>query len=180
MALDPALIVSQPAPGRDCGTCTLCCKVYDVPVLDKPAGQWCQHCKPGRGCGIWATRPDYCRAFYCLWMTEGWIGPEWKPDQSKMVLTIEPASRFLLAQVDPGNPGAWKKEPYYAQLKRWAASAATQKRLVIVYVNQRAVVVLPDRDVDIGLVTPGDRVVMSERVTAHGILLDIKKVRGDA
>ena len=50
--LNPAEFASQPAPGRECGACTLCCKVFDVPVLEKPAGQWCKHCLPGRGCGI--------------------------------------------------------------------------------------------------------------------------------
>ena len=37
--LDPAATVSAPAPGRSCGTCTLCCKVFDVPALEKLAGQ---------------------------------------------------------------------------------------------------------------------------------------------
>ena len=56
--LDPATIVAHPAPGRECGSCTLCCKVYDVPAVDSVAGQWCRHTKQGRGCAIHATRPD--------------------------------------------------------------------------------------------------------------------------
>ena len=28
----------EPAPGKSCGSCTMCCKVYPVPVLAKPAG----------------------------------------------------------------------------------------------------------------------------------------------
>src|SRR4051812_16469014 len=129
--LDPANFASEPAPGRACGACTLCCKVYDVPSLDKPAGQWCRYAKPGRGCGIHETRPQHCRSFHCLWMTQSWLGPEWKPDQAKMVLSIDPATLCLFVQVDPGQPNAWKREPYYRHLKQWAAGALQQRRHVV-------------------------------------------------
>jgi hypothetical protein len=176
MQLDPAAFVAVPAPGRSCGTCTLCCKVYDVPSLGKPMGQWCSHCLPGRGCGIHETRPQHCRSFHCLWMTESWLGPEWKPERSKIVLTMDPVNRFLLAQVDPGAPQAWRKEPYYGQLKRWAAGALREKRHVIVFLNQNATVILPDRDVPLGLIAPGDRIVSSEKLTPQGLVVEVQKV----
>ena len=175
--LDPAQFASQPAPGRACGSCTLCCKVYDVPSLDKPAGEWCGHCKPGRGCGIHLTRPDHCRSFHCLWMTETWLGPEWKPERSKIVLSIDPATRFLFAQVDPGHAVAWKREPYYGQLKRWAAASAHQGRHVVVFVNKHATVVLPDRDVPLGVFEPGERLVARERPSPNGAVIEVEKVR---
>ena len=178
--LDPAQFASAPAPGRACGTCTLCCKVFDVPALEKPAGQWCRHCKPGRGCGIHETRPAHCRSFHCLWMTEGWIGPEWKPERSKMVLTIDPGTRFLLVQVDPGNAAAWKREPYYGQLKRWAAASIPQKRHVVVFLNKSATVILPDRDVPLGHIAPDDRIVARERMTATGVTFEVEKVSAAA
>ena len=128
-SLDPTKFVVTPAAGRDCGSCTLCCKVFEVPSLNKPVGKWCAHCKPGKGCGIHDTRPEHCRAFYCAWMTEDWLGPEWKPDRAKFVLTIDPATQFLLAQLDPGAPLAWKQSPYYPQFKRWAQHGAVQHAL---------------------------------------------------
>lgn len=161
--LDPTRYASQPAPGRDCGTCTLCCKVFDVPALSKPAGQWCGHCRPGRGCGIHETRPDHCRSFHCLWMTEGWLGPEWKPERAKMVLTVDPPTRNLLVQVDPGAAAAWRREPYHGQLRRWAAAALPERRHVVVFVNRSATVILPDGDVALGPLGPGDRIVVRER-----------------
>lgn len=174
---DPALFVSEPAPGRACGTCTLCCKVFDVPALDKPAGRWCPHCRPGGGCGIHATRPDHCRSFHCLWMTAEWLGPEWKPERCKMVLTIDPATRFLYVQVDPGSPAAWKRDPYYGQLKAWSAAAAREGRHVVVFLDKSATVVLPDRDVPLGPFEPGDRLVARPRATPNGTVLDVEKVR---
>lgn len=172
---DPAAFMTAPAPGRECGTCTLCCKVYDVPALEKPAGSWCSHCRPGRGCGIHETRPDHCRAFHCLWMTQTWLGPEWKPERSKLVLTVDPATRHLLVQVDPGAAGAWRRDPFYGQLKRWAAEGARERRQVIVFVNKSATVVLPDRDVALGVLGPGDRIVVRERQTPAGTTFEVEK-----
>ena len=174
--LDPAAFASEPAPGRSCGTCTLCCKVYDVPALEKPAGTWCRHCRPGRGCGIHETRPQHCRSFHCLWMTQAWLGPEWKPEKSKIVLTIDPTTRFLFAQVDPGAANAWRANPYHGHLKQWAAGAAAEGRHVVVFVNKSATVILPDRDVPLGIVGPDDRIVSRERRTAAGITFDVEKV----
>lgn len=174
--LDPAQLASEPAAGRACGTCTLCCKVYDVPTLAKPAGSWCPHTLQGRGCGIHATRPQHCRSFHCLWMTQGWLGPEWKPDRAKMVLTVDPATRFLFVQVDPGNASAWRREPYHGQLRAWAAASAPQRRHVLVFVNRNATVVLPDRDVPLGAMEPGDRLVVHERPGADGPVLEFEKV----
>ncbi|GBU19301.1 MULTISPECIES: hypothetical protein [Methylobacterium] len=176
--LDPAHIVAQPAPGRECGTCTLCCKIYDVPAVESLAGQWCRHAKVGKGCGIHATRPDHCRAFHCLWMTEAWLGPEWKPERAKMVLGIDPGSRNLSVQVDPGQPNVWRREPFLSQLRRWAAASIPQGRHVLVHVNRTTTVVLPDRDVPLGTFAPGDRLVSRPRMTPQGPTLDVERVAG--
>ena len=72
--------------GRACGTCTLCCKVVAVTELAKAAGQWCVHCRPGRGCGIHPTRPFVCRGAYCEWMICKGLGPEWKPEKAMAVI----------------------------------------------------------------------------------------------
>ena len=176
--LDPAAIVATPAPGRACGSCTLCCKVYDVPAVASVAGQWCRHTLQGRGCGIHATRPDHCRAFHCLWMTEAWMGPEWKPDRSRMVLSLDPATRSMNVQVDPGQPRAWRRDAYHSQLRRWAAASLPLKRLVLVHLNASTTVVLPDRDVPLGSFGPGDRLVMRERTTPAGMTADVERVSG--
>lgn len=174
--LEPAAPTSSPAPGRACGACTLCCKVYDVTELGKTAGTWCRHCAPGKGCSIYDGRPAQCEAFHCLWMTQSWLGPEWKPDRAKMVLSVDAATRFLFVQVDPGAPSAWRGEPYHRNLRQWATAALPQRRHVVVFLNRHATVILPDRDVAIGVLGPGDRIVTRERMTPQGMTLDIEKV----
>ena len=44
-------------PGRACGTCMMCCKVPYIKEFEKPAGVWCRHAVPGKGCGIYESRP---------------------------------------------------------------------------------------------------------------------------
>jgi hypothetical protein len=167
MTLSEQLYPAMPASGRSCGTCALCCKVYDVPSVPKLMGKWCQHCTPGRGCGIHETRPDHCRAFHCLWMTENWLGDEWKPEKSKMVLTFDPQTHFLFVQLDPGHPAAWRQEPYLTQLKRWSAAALQQNRHVIIFLNRHATILLPDRDVTLGVMGPEQSIVV-RKVQEHG------------
>src|SRR5262249_20143690 len=60
---------------RQCGDCSLCCKLLNVPEVGKPANDWCPHCRPGHreaactGCTTWRCRcigfrswADRCRS----------------------------------------------------------------------------------------------------------------------
>ncbi|WP_020180109.1 hypothetical protein [Methylopila sp. M107] len=152
---------------RDCGGCTLCCKVMGIAALEKPLGRWCPHCKIGKGCGIYETRPDECRTFNCLWLQRENLGPEWRPDRAKFVMAPSADGAVLLVQVDPGAPDAWRRAPYHATFREWSRAAIAAERQLIVMVDDRATVVLPDRDVALGRVGPGDRIV-SRRVVDGG------------
>ena len=44
------------------------------------------------------------------------------------------------------------------------------------FLNKSATVVLPDRDVPLGVLGPNDRIVARERKTAGGVTLDVEKV----
>jgi hypothetical protein len=137
---------TEPLPGRACGGCTLCCKVMAVSAIDKPRGKWCAHCEPGRGCGIYADRPVACRTFLCGWLTNPRFGPEWKPDRSKIVITVGRDGNGLAFQCDPGFPEAWRKEPYYSGIKSLAALAAQHDGIVSVQSGRTLIVVAPDNE----------------------------------
>jgi hypothetical protein len=144
---------------RSCGSCTLCCKLFPVPELEKPAGRWCQNIAQGRGCGIHQTRPPVCRAFWCQWIENTDLGPEWKPEVSKLVLSIYPGTNSLAVTVDPAQPASWRKEPYLSGLRRFAAGALAQGDQVLVFTGSRVTAVLPDGESELGLIQPGDRIV---------------------
>jgi hypothetical protein len=161
---------------RACGSCTLCCKVMGVADFDKPAGKWCPHCRPGNGCGIHAMRPFVCRVFYCEWMICKGLGPEWKPERSKFALFKTNDGRRLTAHVDPGYPSAWRASPYYENFKIWASEAVRQVPMhqVDVMVGERLTVVLPDRDVEVGLVAPDELVQLSRNA---GGVVSVETIR---
>lgn len=92
-----------------------------------------------------------------------------------MVLSLDPVSRSMNVQVDPGQPNAWRREPYYSQLRKWAAASLPLKRHVLVHVNKATTVVLPDRDVPLGVFNAGDRLVTSERTSPNGPTIDVRK-----
>lgn len=162
----PALV-----PGRSCGTCSLCCKVGPVPELDKPAGQWCPHCVPGSGCAVHPDRPRSCRQFFCAWRLDPNLGPEWKPEVCRFVLSAEPVHQVLTVMVDPGMPLAWKREPYYARLKQFSGAAFRQDRKVLVNLKGAITVILPDREVPIGVLAPGDEIAVWRDGPAYGAAL---------
>jgi hypothetical protein len=136
----------EPAPGKSCGPCTMCCKVYEVPVVEKPAGKWCTHCKPGRGCGIWETRPQFCRDFHCRYIVDPNLGPQWRPDISKFVMNYQPNGSFAIS-CDPGARHAWKQEPYYSSLKRMSQQLLENGIAMYVSDGVNKIIVTPDEDV---------------------------------
>jgi hypothetical protein len=155
-------------PGRSCGTCGLCCKVYSVQELDKPAGQWCIHSVRGGGCANHANRPHVCRQFFCSWLVDPNLGPEWKPEVSRFVLSADPAYQALVVMVDPGMPLAWKREPYYSRLKQFSQVFFRLNNKVLVNLRGHISVVLPDREVPLGVIKPGEEIALWRIGAAYG------------
>ena len=149
----------QLVPGRSCGECSLCCKLLRIDTFNKPVGTWCTHCAPGRGgCTIYESRPTECRDFYCGWLTWATLGPEWRPNKCKMFLRME--NNLLAVHVDPSDPMAWRREPFFRQLKEFADKAVERKQQVVVYVKNRVFVIFPNKEVDVGTMNPGDELVV--------------------
>ncbi len=60
--------------GRSCGDCRVCCKLPDIPELNKPRDSWCPSISKSKakgcgGCGRYETRPQVCRDFSCGWLS---------------------------------------------------------------------------------------------------------------
>jgi hypothetical protein len=130
-----------------------------VGALDKPSGQWCPHCTIAKGCGVSETRPQECRTFDCVWLHNPTLGEEWKPNRARFVLAYELGGKRLTVRCDPARPDAWKKQPYHAGLRALAKMGAPRGQYVMVDSGGRAIVVLPERDVDLGIVREDERIV---------------------
>jgi hypothetical protein len=160
--------------GRACGSCMMCCKVPDIPEFKKPSGVWCPHAVIGKGCGIYSTRPRPCQTFYCLWMLDRTLGPEWKPERAKFVLYVQQNNVHLQIAVDPAFPNAWSRAPFYAHIKRWAREGAEHGRFVFVRVGKRTIVVFPDRDTEVDNVDPEAGVMITRRLGPTGFNYSIE------
>jgi hypothetical protein len=148
---------------RECGTCTLCCKVMGIEELEKPRGVWCDHAMPGRGCAIYDARPHSCRVFSCLWLLDEGLGEEWKPEKSKLVIVPDNDTKATRVYVDAASPNAWKREPYHSSLLDFMHKGIAEGRLVFINVGTRHGLLLPDpqngwRLEELGTLHAGDQV----------------------
>ena len=162
---------------RQCGSCSLCCKVLAVHGASKPKRQWCKHCKVGKGCAIYADRPQDCRDFNCMYISggAGALGEHWFPAQSKMIVCADPTIPRIEIQVDDGRADAWRREPFYSEIKAWSRAALRDGGQVMVCLPDRTIVILPQEDVDLGKLEESDRILWSERMTASGPVPHVEK-----
>jgi hypothetical protein len=152
---------------RQCGDCSLCCKVLGIPELEKPKDSWCPNFLAGTGCRIYADRPPSCRNFVCRWLSDPDMGPEWKPSNCKMVVDSKPS--LFVVHVDPAVAQPWRAEPYFSVLKRLSAQGLGKGTIVLVIERRRSIVILPDREVDLGIIGPDARIAMERVKTSQGL-----------
>lgn len=136
---------------RQCGACSLCCRLHDVPELDKPQNKWCSHCDPGHGCSIHEVRPGVCRDYSCNWL-RGWLPESWFPRDARLIVdfthVVGEADAYLRITVDPGYPTRWKEEPYYSYIKTAARGGLVSgKWRTVVSLNGKWLLILPDKEV---------------------------------
>ena len=154
----------------------MCCKLMGVAELDKPQNVWCHHLVMGKGCGIYETRPESCRGFYCRWMEDAALGPEWRPNKSKMVLA-HLSEHQLSVYVDSGAAGVWRKEPYLSRLVAMAKTGLQNNAILKIIENGRVFVLLPERVVDLGLVRPDETILLAKRPGPRGPSYDVSVAR---
>jgi hypothetical protein len=164
---------------RGCDGCTLCCKVMAVRALAKPGGKWCPDCKSSFGCGIYLERPSECDNFQCGYLVMPHLTPEWKPAVSHLIITSEISEDRLSIHVDPARPDAWRRQPYYNVLKNWVRRSIAQRQQIVVVIGQRQIVLLPDRDVDLGVLAPEEIIAITETPSQGGIAYEVYAVRRD-
>ena len=77
---------------RQCGGCTLCCKLLPVRELDKPASTRCQHQRFGKGCMVYnkAGMPLCCKLWSCRWLNEEDTAELHRPDRAGYVIDVMP------------------------------------------------------------------------------------------
>ena len=138
--------------GKSCDGCDLCCRLYDIAELAKPAHAMCVHARPEGGCAIHGAHPRICQTFECMWLVSDDLDARWRPSVAGFVLRAE--GTFLYVDVDPGQPGAWRRDPYYEQIKAWSAIIRDGRGMVTVE-DAGIYVIFPERDIFLGRLPAG-------------------------
>jgi uncharacterized protein len=81
-----------------------------VDQIKKPAGQWCKHCSPGKGCKIYDARPQECRTFDCGWLLSD-LPERFRPDRCHVIISVHDEIRLHGDRYAPDalNVGAGKE-----------------------------------------------------------------------
>jgi hypothetical protein len=153
------IVPNEAAAGKVCGSCTLCCKVLCITTLQKARGVWCKHCSPGVGCQIYSRRPDECRKFFCIWLVDPRLGPEWRPDHSKIIVTASGSGNGFDIHCDPGFPQAWRRDPYRQQIQEWVYASRPYDGTVMVRIGNSTTLLTPEGEFPLGEVQDDDRIV---------------------
>ena len=75
---------------------------------------------------------------------------------------------MVAVHVDPSDPTAWRREPFFHRLKEFAKKAVDGEQQVAVYVKNRVIVIFPNKEVDVGTMNPGDELVVREMSGPRG------------
>ena len=94
----------------------MCCTALEITELKKPAGPACTHCIASGGCRIYADRPQVCRDFECLWLTERGLSRRLRPDFIGTILMEDEDTGEYRAVCAPGRPNAWRRSDVFAHL----------------------------------------------------------------
>jgi hypothetical protein len=82
-------LLGPPVAGRECGSCTACCVLPRInePTLQKAEGEICPNLA-GAGCGVYETRPQTCRTYFCVWRRIGALPDDARPDKLGALLHL--------------------------------------------------------------------------------------------
>jgi len=69
---------------KECGDCTLCCELLQIPEINKPASVMCGDCILSKGCGIYNSRPNSCRNFNCLYLDSDDMDISLRPNECRV------------------------------------------------------------------------------------------------
>jgi hypothetical protein len=119
--------------------------VFEVKGVDKAFGEPCRHLGKtlfGTGCAIYASRPDACQHYVCLWLdSQRKSGVEkfpekLRPDVCKVVLGWPWGTdrETLFVYPYPGHDDAWQKPPVSHYLRSILARGA---KVVVVTKDKR-------------------------------------------
>lgn len=100
------------------------------------------------------------------------IDDRWKPSKAKFLINFEDANQRIVIHADPARGDAWRAEPFISTLRVWARRSLDAGGMLMVWTGQRATIVLPDREIELGHVRDDQFIVRVPRMTPRGPAVD--------
>lgn len=100
---------------RECGTCTLCCLLPQVPGVGKEVNKYCPFCT--HHCTIYENRPSECDRFDCTWLVDETVPDELKPEKCNVIFEVI-TEELQICLVHFQYPTAWMEKPVRDHIKR--------------------------------------------------------------
>jgi len=94
-------------------------------------------------------------------------------------MVIDSRPSLFVVHVDLAVSRPWCAEPYISVLKRLSAQGLTKGVIVVVIERRRTIVILPDRDVDLGVIGPEAHIAMERVKTPRGFDWQPRVMRAD-
>ncbi len=148
-----------------------------VKALQKASGDACSYCVIGAGCSAYEIRPSECRSFNCAYLRGAPLGEEWRPADCGMVVAFDECR--VMIRTDAASSALWRQEPFYSQIKSWAAQLAPKQGQVLVFESDEVFAVLPDRDKSLGRVGDDDVFLSGEGTQDGRRIFDVIAVAKD-
>ena len=84
----------------ECGECTLCCDIFPVNWLNKPANTACKHCN--NGCEIHDSKPSECSDFECAYAQMKKVHISIRPDNCGIIFE-RLSENIFYGTIDPNR-----------------------------------------------------------------------------
>ena len=79
---------------------------------------------------------------------------------------------MIEVRCDPGYPAAWRKEPYYSQIRAWAQAARQQQGIVLIFVGDSRTLIAPEGEFPLGRIRVEDLVLEFSGDRLTGVRLE--------
>ena len=83
-----------------------------------------------------------------MWTVAAALDDKWRPDNASFVIAANEMNIYV--DVDPAKPDAWRKEPYYSQIKAWSNRNRPRFLTVVVRAPDKSIVIFPETDIVLG------------------------------
>jgi hypothetical protein len=114
---------------RECGSCSMCCKLMGVAEIKKPRGVMCTLHKRGKGCTVHKAEgmPKACDTFVCMWLgdKERMFGEDWRPDKLRLIWTTTAKEKVLAVWLHRRDKKQLRREDVMRTLVNLASAGYT-------------------------------------------------------